>query len=84
MSGTLKSYYDDLYAKDTMLFGAMPLGIVRVALEEQILWPESSILVIGGGQGRNAFPKKLWRVAVGARRAPTFLRPQKLLTKNRR
>ena len=56
MSGTLKSYYDEFYATDPMRFGTMPLGIVRVALEEQILSPKSHVLVIGGGQGRNTFP----------------------------
>lgn len=49
MSGTLKTYYDEIYTKDTMRFGAIPLGIVRVALEEQILRPYSNVLVIGGG-----------------------------------
>lgn len=56
MDSTLKSYYDEVYTKDMRRFGVLPLGIVRVALEEQILRPKSNVLVIGGGQGRNAFP----------------------------
>ncbi|GEM_PF-3578188 len=51
MSGTLKSYYNELYREYPARYGTDPLLLVQIAIKK--LSRGSAVLDVAGGQGRN-------------------------------